>query len=80
MKKNSGYYYSGITSFEDLNLERSRLILKSKLTEARISLDIIGLREKFAVTGLVAPLAKKLIFTGMGDILGILFRKGDKET
>lgn len=80
MKKNEGYYYSGITSFEDLNLERSRLILKSKLTEAKISMDIIGLREKFAVTGLVVPLAKKLILPNMGDILGILFRKGDKET
>jgi len=69
MKRNNDYHYSGIDSFEDLRLERARLILKSKLIGTKIKIDIIQTRELFSVSALVLSLARKYI---PQDIVGII--------
>jgi hypothetical protein len=61
MKKNNDYHYSGITSFEDLRLERARLILKSKLIETKIQIDILQTKEVFSISALALSLARKYI-------------------
>jgi hypothetical protein len=61
MKRNNDYHYSGITSFEDMRLERSRLILKSKLIETKIEIDIIQSKEVLSVSTLVLSFAGKFV-------------------
>jgi len=81
MKRFNDHYYPGITNFEDFRLEKQRLILKSKLTEAKINMEIIMIREVFSVSSLFFSFAKEFIlpkFTGMFE--DILNRAGsDKE-
>jgi hypothetical protein len=68
MKKSNDYHYSGIDSFEDLRLERARLILKSKLIETKIKIDIVRTREMFSISALILSFARKYI---PQDIYGI---------
>ena len=75
MKRNNDYHYSGITSFEDLRLERARLILKSKLIETKIKIDIIQTREVFSVSALVLSLARKYIPQDIYGIAEAIFNK-----
>jgi hypothetical protein len=75
MKRNDDYHYSGITSFEDLRLERARLILKSKLIETKIKIDIIETRELFSVSAMVLSLARKYIPQDIYGIAEAIFNK-----
>jgi len=75
MKKNNDYHYSGITSFEDLRLERARLILKSKLIETKIKIDILQTRELFSVSALILSLARKYVPQDIYGIAEALFNK-----
>ena len=75
MKRNNDYHYSGIDSFEDLHLERARLILKSKLIETKIKIDIIQTRELFSLPGLVLSIARKYIPKDIFSIAEAIFNK-----
>jgi hypothetical protein len=75
MKRNNDYHYSGIDSFEDLRLERARLILKSKLIETKIKIDILQTREVFSVPALVLTLARKYIPQDIYGIAEAIFKK-----
>lgn len=75
MKRNNEYYYSGISSLEDIRLEKARLILKSRLIESRINLDLIQIREEFAFSTMALTLVKDLILPKIADILGTLSSK-----
>ncbi len=75
MKRNNDYHYSGIDSFEDLRLERARLILKSKLIETKIKIDILQTREVFSVSALVLTLARKYIPQDIYGIAEAIFKK-----
>ena len=75
MKRNNDYHYSGIDSFEDLRLERARLILKSKLIGTKIKIDIIQTRELFSVSALVLSLARKYIPQDIFGIAEAIFNK-----
>jgi len=75
MKRNNDYHYSGITSFEDLRLERARLILKSKLIETKIRIDILETRELFSVSALLLSLARKYIPQDIFGIAEAILRK-----
>jgi hypothetical protein len=79
MKKNSDSYYSELTSFEDLRLERTRLTLKSRLLETRININFEELRETFSFSGLVFSMIKEFFFSKIGDILGIFTKKSENE-
>ncbi len=78
MERNNYSYYSEITSFEDLQLERTRLILKGKLIETRINMNLTGIRETFSFSGIVLTMVKDFFFSRIGDILGIFTRKSEK--
>lgn len=75
MKKNNDYYYSGITSFEDLHTERARLILKSKLIETKIQIDILQTKEVFSISALVLSLVRKYIPQEIYGIAEAIFKK-----
>jgi hypothetical protein len=79
MKKNNDSYYSELTSFEDLRIERTRLILKSRLLETRININFEGILETFSFTGLVFSMIKDFFISKIGDILGIFTKKSEKE-
>jgi len=75
MKRNNEYHYSSINSFEDLHLERARLILKGKLIETKIKIDIIQTRELFSITALALSLARKYIPQDIFGIAETIFKK-----
>jgi len=75
MKKNNDYHYSGITSFDDLHLERARLILKSKLIETKIQIDILQTKEVFSISALVLSLVRKYIPQEIYGIAEAIFNK-----
>jgi Na+-transporting NADH:ubiquinone oxidoreductase subunit NqrD len=75
MKKNNDYHYSGITSFEDLHLERTRLILKSKIIETKIQIDILQTREVFSISAMVLSLVRKYIPQDIYGIAEAIFKK-----
>jgi hypothetical protein len=61
--------YNSITSFEDFHLEKQRLLLKSKLVEAKINMEIILIREVFSISKLVLSLAKEFMLPRISDII-----------
>lgn len=75
MKRNNDYHYSSISSFEDLHLEKARLIMKSRLLESKINIDIIRIREAFSITTVIVTVIKKII---PSEIFGIVERIFDK--
>ncbi len=79
MKKNNDSYYSELTSFEDLRLERTRLILKCRILETRININFEEIRETFSFSGLVFSRIKEFLFSKIGDILGFFTKKSENE-
>jgi hypothetical protein len=69
MKRNNDHYYSGITSFEDIRLEKARLILKGKLMESKLNMDLIQLKETFSISAIVLAFARKFIPQNLTEIL-----------
>jgi hypothetical protein len=79
MIRNKDSYYSEITSFEDLRLERTRLILKSRLLETRINMNLDGILEAFSFSTLALSLAKEYILPKIADILGLFSQNSEKD-
>jgi hypothetical protein len=79
MKKNNDSYYSELTSFEDLRLERTRLILKSRLIETRININFEGIRETFSFSALAFSMVKEFFISKIGDIVGFFTKKPENE-
>jgi len=69
MKRSSDDPYNSIESFEDFRLERQRLILKSKLIEAKINMEIILIRQLFSVSNVVLSLAREFILPKISGLL-----------
>jgi hypothetical protein len=69
MMKNSEHPYNSIVSFEDFRHERQRLILKSKLIEARITMDIILIRQVFSVSNVLLSLAREFILPKISGLI-----------
>jgi hypothetical protein len=80
MKKNDDSYYSELTSFEDLRLERTRLILKSRLLETRISLNLEEIRQTFSFSGLAFSIVKEFFFSKIGNIVGFFTKNSTNDT
>jgi hypothetical protein len=79
MKKNNDYYYSGITSLEDLRLEKARLILKTRIIESRINMNLIQIREEFSFQVLAMSVVKELILPKILDIISNLTNTAQNE-
>jgi len=75
MRKNNDYHYSEITSFEDLRLERTRLVLRSKLIQTKIKIDMIQTREAFPLSALVLSVARKFIPHDIYEIVEGIIKK-----
>ena len=69
MKRNCDYPYNSISSFEDFRLERQRLILKSRLIEAKINMEIILIKQLFSVSNAVLSLAREYILPKISGLL-----------
>lgn len=75
MKSKNDYYYTGITSFDDLHLEKSRLILKSRLIEAKINMKVNAIRETFSLSNLVLSFTRESILPVILSILDAVLMK-----
>jgi hypothetical protein len=78
MKRSKDYPYSEISSFEDLRMEKERLILKSKLTEIKIKMDILLIRRTFSVPNLVLSVTKESVLPQISDFIKEIFIKRGK--
>jgi hypothetical protein len=79
MKRNRESKYPEIVSFEDLRLERERLIFRSRLIETKLSLTYLHIREMYSFSNIFFSFAKETVFPKISDYLGELIRKAGKE-
>lgn len=80
MKTNNDHPYHSITSFEDFRLEKERLILKGKLIEARINMEVILIRHFFSVSNLVMSFTREFILPKLSGFLeDLLARKSNNK-
>ena len=80
MKTNNDHHYHAIDSFEDYRIEKERLILKGKLIEARINMEVILIRHFFSVSNLVMSFAREFILPKISGILeDLLARKSNNK-
>ena len=75
MRKNNDSHYSGITSFEDLRLERTRLVLRSKLIETKIKIDMIQTKEAFPLSSVALSVARKFVPQDIYEIVEGIIKK-----
>jgi len=75
MRKNNDSHYSGITSFEDFRLERTRLILRSKLMQTKIKIDMIQTKEAFPLSAVALSVARKFIPQDIYEIVEGILKK-----
>jgi len=80
MKRNNDHYYSGITSFEDIRLEKARLILKGKLISSKIDIDILLIKEGLSVSGLMLSMAGEFILPKISHIIGLWSKRAESES
>lgn len=69
MKRKDDHYYPGCESLADIRAEKTRLMLKGRILETRMSLDLAEVRESFSLSSLLASVARLII---PGDISSIL--------
>jgi hypothetical protein len=79
MKISSDQRYYTINSFEDFRLEKQRLILKGKLVEAKINMEIILIREVFSISNLVLSLAKEFILPRISGLIEDFLNSREKN-
>jgi len=79
MKNYYNNKYSEISSFEDFRIERERLIFKSMLIEAKLSLTYMHIKEMYSVSNLFFSFAKESVFPKISDFIGELIKKVGKE-
>jgi hypothetical protein len=81
MKTNNEHPYHTIDSFEDFRLERERLILKSKLIEARVSMEIILIRQYFSISNILVSFTREFVLPRITGFLEALLnhRNNNKE-
>lgn len=80
MKRNNDHYYSEITSFEDIRIEKARLILKGKLISSKINIDLILVKERLSLSGLMLSMAGEFILPRIGKIIGLWSKKAESES
>ena len=80
MEKNDDYYYAGITSLEDLRLERTRLILKGRLLESKISVGVDQLKDRLSLSSIAGTLVRGIFLPKISGLIGIILNMaGTKE-
>lgn len=79
MKKTGDHKYSDIESFDDFRFITDRLVLKSRLTEAKIRLSFVDITRVFSFSNLFISVAKTFLMPKLSDLLGFLMSKVDYE-
>jgi hypothetical protein len=79
MKSDPKYYYSEISSFDDLRAEKERLIFRSRLIESKLRLNYLHIREMYSVSNLFISFAKETIIPKISDFIGELIKEIGKE-
>lgn len=74
MKKNN-HLYSEISSFEDFQKEKEKLMLKRQLIEAKISLNFLKLTQSFSIGNLLISAGKEFILPKLSSLLGSFLKK-----
>jgi hypothetical protein len=69
MKQINDHYYPGCDSLEDIRSEKARLILKGKILETRIKIDMADIRESFSLSALAGALVKKYLPWDLTDLI-----------
>jgi hypothetical protein len=75
MKKNKDHHFSGIDSLEELRLEKARLMLKGRIMESKLKIDVLQIRETLSLTGFILAISRKFIRQDFTDLLGRFFQK-----
>jgi hypothetical protein len=79
MKNTSDHRYPEIESFDDFAYEKERLVFRSKLIEAKLSLAYLEIIKIFSVSNLFFSLAKEVFLPRITDFLGELIKKAGKD-
>jgi hypothetical protein len=79
MIKPVDHKYSDIESFEDFRVEKERLVFRSKLIEARMSLSCLEFKKSLSVSNMFLSFTKEHILPKVSDFLSHLLEKIDKE-
>ena len=80
MKKDNRSHYTEISSIEDIKLEKMRLMLKGKLLESRMSLDLRQVRRKFSLAAIAASFAGSFVLPRISDLIAVILKKAEKES
>lgn len=75
MKKKSDNKYITISSFEDFRREKELLILRSKIIDARMSLDFMQLKSDLSPLNLFSSLAKEYLMPVVAGLLRFFVKK-----
>jgi hypothetical protein len=75
MKKNKDYHFSGITSLEELRFEKARLMLKGRIMESKLKIDVLQIRESLSLYASVLSILKKFIRKDFAGLLDYIFHR-----
>ena len=75
--KNQKNKYCKISSFEDFRSEREQLKFRSKLIEAKLSLNYLEVGRMFSLSNLFTSLVKDVVLPKISEFLGVLIDKID---
>jgi len=79
MKNPDKHPYKEISSYEDFRYEKQRLILKGKLIEAKINMEISMIREVFSFSNVILSFAKEFILPYITDFLSAFSKQDDDD-
>jgi len=69
MKRNSKHKYSGISTFKDFNIEKSRLVRNKKFIEQRLDLNFRLLGKMASLSTQFAAMAKEQIIPKVSELI-----------
>ncbi len=75
--KTNNHIYSEISSFEDFQKEREKLLLKRELIETRISLNFHKLTQSFSIVNLLISAGKEFILPKLSSFIGGFLKKNE---
>lgn len=69
MAKNNTNKYHSVTSFKDIEREKEILLLRGKLVDTRISLDLLDLKRSISPSAIISSLAKEYLLPEIAALL-----------
>ncbi len=69
MGRNNYSKYRSVSSFKDIRREKEILLLRSKILDARISLDFLEIKKSATPSAILSSMAKKYLLPEVASIL-----------